>query len=88
MDHDSEEAECVRLPAHATSISGATVSRAHSLLQIVRNFREIRRGRLGAFDDIGGDDVGPGAVGAFFEGFLFEPDLNSLGAKNETWPRG
>ena len=36
------------------------------------------------FDNFLSDHIGIGEVGAVFEAFVFEPDLNSLGAKNET----
>jgi len=38
----------------------------------------------GASPDFGGDDVWIGKVRAVFKAFVFEPELNSLGAKNQT----
>jgi hypothetical protein len=45
---------------------------------------QLGESRLEVFDDFGGDDVGIGKVRAVFKAFVFEPELNSLGAKNQT----
>jgi hypothetical protein len=65
------------------------------LLQISRDFCKLGESGLEVFDDFGGNDIGIRQVGAVFEALkarpllhprygIFEPDLNSLGAKNET----
>jgi hypothetical protein len=57
---------------------------AELLLQIVSDFGELSESGLEVFGDVGGDDFWGGEIGAVFERFVFEPDLNSSGAKNET----
>jgi hypothetical protein len=53
-------------------------------LQISCDLGELSQGGLEVFYDFGGDDVGVGEIGAVFERFIFKPDLNPLGAENET----
>ena len=53
-------------------------------LQVCSDFGKLGEGGLEVFDDFGGDDVGIGEIGAVFERFILQPDLNPLGAENET----
>ena len=43
-------------------------------LQISGDCRELLKGSFQIFDDLGGDDVGIGEIGAVFEAFVFEPE--------------
>ena len=38
------------------------------------DFGELSEGGLEVFDDVGGDDLGSGKIGAVFEGFVFQPE--------------
>ena len=45
-----------------------------SFFQVGRNFGEFGEGGLEVFYDVGGDDFGGREIGAFFEGFVFQPE--------------
>jgi hypothetical protein len=54
------------------------------MLQISCDCGELLKSSFQVFDDLGGDDVGVGKIGAVFEAFVFKPELNPLGAENQT----
>jgi len=43
---------------------------------------------LEVFDDLGGDDVGVGKVGAVFEGLIFEPKDVEVSAGRDSFTAG